>query len=125
LKLTDGLRKLASLALVEIRPQLNSSVSEPSIQPMPEPEIARRIELVQQLRPLYAAPRAQPRSGYLDLVEADDFDDPVLSDVLDLIEHEPVRGGFYGLAPREHDAYVARICRLLDQILADPTRPPV
>ncbi|MEO7962561.1 MAG: hypothetical protein ABIT38_01480 [Gemmatimonadaceae bacterium] len=90
---------------------------------MTEPQIARRVELVTRLRPLYASPRAQPRA-FLELVEADDFYDPVLDEVLDLIEHEPVRGGLFGLAPREHDAYVARICRLLDQILADPTRPP-
>ena len=47
----------------------------------------------------------------LDLGTDDD-----VTELLDLIEHEPARGRVFGLSPQEHDAYVAdiraRIARL-------------
>lgn len=48
-------------------------------------------------------------------------DEPVSEEVcelIDLIEHEPKKGGFFGITAQEHDRYMARIRRLVDALLA-------
>lgn len=45
-------------------------------------------------------------------VDADD----AVTELLDLIEHEPARGRVVGLAPREHAAYVADVRRRIAEL---------
>ena len=43
-------------------------------------------------------------------------EDHPVSELLDLIEHEPARGRLLGLAPREHDRYIADIHRRIAEL---------
>ncbi len=43
-------------------------------------------------------------------------EDHPISELLDLIEHEPSSGRLLGLAPREHDRYVADIHRRIAEL---------
>ena len=54
--------------------------------------------------------RAMPR--------IDSSQDDAVTELLDLIEHEPARGRFFGLPPAEHDAYLADIQRRIAELAA-------
>ena len=56
-------------------------------------------------------------SEFLSQLPEDELsEDHPVSELLDLIEHEPARGRFLGLAPREHDSYVADIRRRIAEL---------
>ena len=42
-----------------------------------------------------------------------------VTELLDLVEHEPARNRVLGLPPKEHDAYVADIQRRISELRAD------
>jgi hypothetical protein len=46
----------------------------------------------------------------------EDPDDEDVAELIDLIEHEPKRGGWFGASPEEHDRHMARIRELARSI---------
>ena len=47
-----------------------------------------------------------------------DTEDEQVSELLDLIEHEPKRGGFMGTSPEEHGRHMGRIRELVNLLAA-------
>lgn len=45
-----------------------------------------------------------------------DIQDDEVDELIDLIVHEPKRGGFFGASPEEHDRHMARIRELAGSI---------
>lgn len=43
-------------------------------------------------------------------------DDEDVSEIVDLIEHEPKVGGLFGISPKEHDEYMQRILQLIHKL---------
>ena len=50
------------------------------------------------------------------LAAPEDTEDEEVAELIDLIEHEPKRGGFLGASPEEHDRHMARIRELASSI---------
>ena len=46
----------------------------------------------------------------------EDLRDEEVDELVDPIEHEPKRGGFFGVSPEEHDRHMARILELAKSI---------
>ncbi len=46
----------------------------------------------------------------------DDENDEDISELIDLITHEPKRGGFMGVSKKEHDKYMASIQELINKL---------
>jgi len=46
----------------------------------------------------------------------DNDEDEDISELIDLIEHEPKRGGFMGISPEKHDLYMAEIKKLIEKL---------
>jgi hypothetical protein len=46
----------------------------------------------------------------------DEGTDQDISELIDLIEHEPARGGFMGVSPEEHDSYLEAIKELIERL---------
>jgi hypothetical protein len=46
----------------------------------------------------------------------DDENDEDISELIDLITHEPKRGGFMGVKKKEHDKYMANINDLINKL---------
>ena len=53
------------------------------------------------------------------LPEVDLDQEDAVTELLDLIVHEPVRGRFMGLPPEEHAAYMADVQRRIAELVAD------
>jgi hypothetical protein len=47
----------------------------------------------------------------------EDDSDEEISELIDLIEHEPKRGGFMGVSPKKHDNYIEKINKLIKDLL--------
>jgi len=47
----------------------------------------------------------------------EDDSDEEISELIDLIEHEPKRGGFMGVSPNKHDNYIEKINKLIKDLL--------
>ena len=58
------------------------------------------------------------RMSFADFMKAapEDPQDEHVAELIDLIEHEPKRGGFLGASPEEHDRHRARIRELARSI---------
>ena len=58
------------------------------------------------------------RVSFVDFMQAapEDPEDEDVAELIDLIEHEPKRGGFLGVSPEAHDRHVARIRELARSI---------
>jgi hypothetical protein len=58
------------------------------------------------------------RVSFADFMQAapEDTEDEEVAELIDLIEHEPKRGGFLGASPEEHDRHMARIGELARSI---------
>jgi len=54
----------------------------------------------------------------LEGIESEDYDNPYVSDLLDRIEHQPSRGGFFGASAAAHDQYVAEVQKLIARVLS-------
>lgn len=69
---------------------------------------------VGRLAELYLA----ERMSFSDFMQAalEDPQDEEVAELIDLIEHEPTRGGFLGATPEEHDRHMARIRELARSI---------
>lgn len=52
--------------------------------------------------------------AFLDVVADADYEDPLLEDLVDEINHLPRRSRLFGLGPRAYDEHVARLRRLAD-----------
>jgi hypothetical protein len=52
------------------------------------------------------------------LPEIDPAREDAVTELLDVIEHEPARGRFLGLPPAKHDAYLADIQRRITELAA-------
>jgi hypothetical protein len=69
---------------------------------------------VGRLAELYLAGRI----SFADFIQAapEDPEDGEVAELIDLIEHEPKRGGFLGASPEEHDRHMVRIRELARSI---------
>ncbi len=56
--------------------------------------------------------------SFADFMEAapEDPEDEEVAELIDLIEHEPKRGGFLGVSPEKHDQHIERIRELARSI---------
>lgn len=89
---------------------------------MNDPRISRRVYLAKRI----LATCADPGSGrdVLSEVHGEDFDAPVLEELLDLFEHQPAKSRLWGLTGRAYDEYVARMRALAAAVVADPCTVP-
>jgi len=46
-----------------------------------------------------------------------DVEDPLIDELVDMVEHEPKRGGFMGASEKEWQMYEARINYLIEEML--------
>jgi len=46
----------------------------------------------------------------------EDDTDEEISELIDLITHEPKKGGFMGVSPKEHDKYMEEIKELIEKL---------
>lgn len=49
-------------------------------------------------------------------VEADETEDEEVGELLDMIEHQPAKSRFWGLPPRQHADYLARVQLLIQRL---------
>ena len=63
-------------------------------------------------------------SDVLAEMQREDFDDPVLEELLDLFEHQPAKRRWWGLWGAAYDSYVDGVRTLALGVIADPTRTP-
>jgi hypothetical protein len=56
------------------------------------------------------------------LAAPEDPEDEDVAELIDLIEHEPKRGGFFGASAEEHDRHMARIRELASSISSRDAR---
>ena len=78
-----------------------------------DPDIRRRVAAL-------ATDFQDGRLTYAEFVSAlpeirRDVDDPV-TELLDLFEHQPAPGGWFGVSPAEHAAYVADLRRRVGEL---------
>ncbi len=45
--------------------------------------------------------------------------DELVDELIDLLEHEPAVGGWFGVSPETHSEYVAQIDRIINKLAAD------
>lgn len=45
--------------------------------------------------------------------------DKDISELYDLIEHEPKKGGFFGISSDQHESYIQKIFRLIEKLDKD------
>jgi hypothetical protein len=89
---------------------------------MDDPRIARRVYLAERILATYVG-QASGRD-VLGEVCCEDFDDPVLDELLDLFEHQPAKSRWWGLSGRAYDKYVDRVRALAAAVVADPHTAP-
>jgi hypothetical protein len=76
-----------------------------------DPRAARRHEIAVRARAYLEG--LIPRSSVLEDVEAEDYADPKLRPLLELIENIPKKSRFSGLWGKAYDAYIARARELI------------
>jgi len=81
---------------------------------MADARIARRAEVAALARKLLAGEISV--DSFFGALERDDWDDPLLAELLDLIEDEPVRSRVFGVGPRGYEEYRGRVNRLIDRV---------
>ena len=79
--------------------------------------IARRREIAGRARAYLNG--ALPRSSVLRDIEADDYADPELKALLELIQNQPKKSRFSGLWGIAYDAYVQRAMTLIEAVERD------
>lgn len=52
--------------------------------------------------------------------EPDQCEDDDIFELLDLVEHEPQKGGLFGVSGKEHARHMARIDALIAKLLNEP-----
>ena len=57
-------------------------------------------------------------------IRSEDFDDPVLEELLDVFQHQPAKSRWWGLWGAAYDAYVDDVRTLALAVIADPTYAP-
>ena len=87
-------------------------------QSVPAVEVARRRarQIALLAKSLCAAEISS--AAFLEAIEPNDYDNPYVSELLDRIEHQPFRGGFFGASATTHDQYVAGVQKLIARALS-------
>jgi hypothetical protein len=76
-----------------------------------DPRTHRRHEIAVRARAFFEG--MIPRSSVLEGVEADDYADPKLRPLLEMIQNIPKKSRFSGLWGKAYDAYVAKARELI------------
>ncbi|MEP6574466.1 MAG: hypothetical protein ABJD11_17325 [Gemmatimonadota bacterium] len=79
---------------------------------MDDRSLQRRKEFARRARQFYDG--RMGRSEVLADVEAEDYADPVLKALLEVVQNQPKKSRFSGLWGRPYDAYVDRARSLID-----------
>jgi hypothetical protein len=77
-----------------------------------------RLRIAKAARELYAGQITFDQ--LLELAPEQDKDE-LIDELVDLIEHEPQRGGFLGVKEKEHDAYIKQIFEVIERLERHPT----
>jgi hypothetical protein len=57
---------------------------------------------------------------FIDACAETEVEDPLIDELVDMIEHEPKRGGFMGVSEKEWKRYEDRINFLIEELLRSP-----
>lgn len=85
---------------------------------MSDARVARRAEVAALARKLLSGEISI--DAFFGALERDDWDDPLLAELLDLIEDEPVRSRVFGVGPRGYEEYRGRVNRLIERAETTP-----
>ena len=87
-----------------------------------ESRIARRRYVAERILASYGGQASG--KDVLAEIRSEDFNDPVLEELLDLFEHQPAKSRWWGLWGAAYDAYVDDVRTMAQEVISDATIAP-